>query len=54
MNDEWLTEAARQLGIALDPAWVPQVRANYEIMQRLAAQFPPVPDETEPAPVFRA
>ena len=56
MTDEWITEAAAQLGITLDPAWTPMVRANLELMLRLSGTMldRPLPDDAEPAPVFRA
>lgn len=54
MTDEWVTEAAALLGITLDPAWTPTVRANLELMFRLATAIQDIPDDTEPAPVFHA
>lgn len=55
-HDASLTVAAAVLGIALRPEWVPAVRFHLELSLRLAqmvAEFP-LPDDTEPAPVFRA
>jgi hypothetical protein len=48
--------ALRALDLPLDPAWKPAIRANLETSLRLAAAFADfaLPDETEPAPVFRA
>ncbi len=56
VTDKWVTEAAAQLGITLDPAWTPSVRSHLELMLRLAGTMldRPLPDEAEPAPVFRA
>jgi hypothetical protein len=58
-EDEWngfITASARALALPVDPAWYPAVRANLEVTWRLAglvAQFE-LPDDAEPAPVFRA
>lgn len=44
------------LGIPIDPAWRPAIVANLEVTLRLAAAVGsfPLPDEADPAPVFRA
>jgi 1-carboxybiuret hydrolase subunit AtzG-like protein len=58
-EDEWnefIAASARALALPVDPAWYPAVRANLEVTWRLAglvAQFE-LPDDAEPAPVFRA
>ena len=47
---------AHMLGLTIDPAWIPSVRANLEVSLRLARlvdEFA-LPDETEPAPIFTA
>jgi len=52
-----LVEAqARALGLALDPSWKPAVRANLDAILRMAALVDafPLPDDAEPAPVYRA
>ena len=48
--------SARILGLTIDPAWIPSVRANLEVSLRLAKivdEFP-LPDDHEPASTFRA
>jgi hypothetical protein len=47
---------ARVLAIPVEPQWLPAIRANLQVNLRLAAlvaEFD-LPDEAEPAPVFRA
>jgi len=54
--DEFITASARALALPVDPAWYPAIRANLETTLRLAAvvaEFK-LPDDAEPAPVFRA
>ena len=54
---EDLVEAqARALGVALEPSWKPAVRANLDVILRMAAMVDgfPLPDEAEPAPIYRA
>jgi hypothetical protein len=54
--DDYITAAAAVLELALDPAWRPGVRANFEVtlrLGRLVEQFE-LPDDAEPAPIFRA
>jgi len=48
--------AARALGLPMDSAWASSVIFNIQLILRHAAlvdEFP-LPDEAEPAPVFRA
>jgi hypothetical protein len=48
--------AAAALALPLKPEWLPAVTANLEVnlrMGALVAEFP-LPDESEPAPVFTA
>jgi hypothetical protein len=48
--------AARALGLPMDSAWKANVILNIQLIMRHAAlvdEFP-LPDEAEPAPVFRA
>ena len=48
--------SARALGLTLEPAWRRGVTFNLALILRLAGlveQFP-LPDDTEPGPVFRA
>jgi hypothetical protein len=54
--DDYITAAAAVLALPLDPAWRPAVRMHLDITLRLAgliAEFE-LPDDAEPAPVFRA
>jgi hypothetical protein len=54
--DAFIDAAALSLGVSCDPAWVPAIKMNLEVILRQAAlvdEFA-LPDETEPAPVFEA
>jgi hypothetical protein len=54
--DDYIRAAAMALGIPLEDAWMPSIRANLAVSLRLAnivADFE-LPDESEPAPVFEA
>ena len=54
--DDFITASARALALPVDPTWYPAVRTNLEVTWKLAglvAEFT-LPDEAEPAPVFRA
>jgi Protein of unknown function (DUF4089) len=54
--DDYITASARLLALPVEPAWYPMVRVNLEVTFRLAAvvtEFK-LPDDAEPAPVFRA
>jgi len=54
--DTYIDAVAAALGLTIDPAWKPAVRANLDVSLKLARQVDefPLPDETEPASVFRA
>ncbi|MEI8276176.1 MAG: DUF4089 domain-containing protein [Hyphomicrobiales bacterium] len=54
--DDFIAAAAAALDLPLDPAWKGAVMANLEVTLRHAATVAefPLPDEAEPAPVFRA
>jgi hypothetical protein len=55
-TDAWITSSAAMLGLPIESAWLPAIRANVEVTFRLAAlvdEFPLL-DEAEPAPVFEA
>jgi hypothetical protein len=54
--DDFIDAAARALGLPIEPAWKPAIRANLEVTLRLAALVGAfaLPDEAEPAPVFAA
>jgi hypothetical protein len=54
--DQYIDAVSKALALPVDDAWKPAVRANLEVSLRLARlvdEFP-LPDETEPAPVFTA
>jgi 1-carboxybiuret hydrolase subunit AtzG-like len=55
-TDEFIEAAAKSLGITVDPGWMPSVRMNVEVMLMLARQLEefPLPDDSEPAPVYKA
>jgi hypothetical protein len=54
--DSFIDSVATSLGLAIDTAWKPAVRANLEVTLRLARlvdEFP-LPDEIEPAEIYEA
>jgi hypothetical protein len=54
--DDFITAGARTLGLAIDKAWMPAVRSHLDVTLRhgaLVAAFA-LPDDAEPAPVFKA
>ena len=54
--DDLVAAAARSLDIKIEDAWLPQVRAQLEVILHhgtRVAEFA-LPDETDPAPVFEA
>jgi hypothetical protein len=54
--DQFIEAAARMLSLPIEPEWKATIRANLEMTLKYAAlvdEFP-LPDETEPAPVFKA
>ena len=54
--DDFIVASARALDIKIDKAWMPAVRANLAVTLRLAQQVSgfALPDDAEPAPVFKA
>jgi hypothetical protein len=54
--DDFIASAAQALDLPLEPAWQPAVKANLEVILKLAASVAEfeLPDAAEPAPVFRA
>jgi hypothetical protein len=54
--DSYIDSAAAVLGIPVDPAWKPAIRANLDVTFKLAALVgeKELPDDAEPAPVFKA
>jgi hypothetical protein len=54
--DTFIDAAAEALALPIAPDWKPAIRNNLAItfaLARLVDEFP-LPDESEPAPVFRA
>jgi hypothetical protein len=53
--DALIDSGASLLGLPVERAWKPAIRANLEVTLRLASLFDgfEVPDELEPAPVYR-
>jgi hypothetical protein len=54
--DAFIASAATAFGLEIDKAWLPAVRSNLEVTLRHGARVASfaLPDDTEPAPVFRA
>ena len=54
--DDFIAAAAAALGLPLEEAWKPAVRANLAVTLRHAATVEEfeLPDDAEPAPVFKA
>jgi len=54
--DDFIAAAAAALKLPLDPTWKPAVKANLEVTLKHAATVAefPLPDDAEPAPVFKA
>jgi hypothetical protein len=54
--DDMVNAVAQALGIPLEPQWRAEVKTQLQVILRhgaLVAEFP-LPDELEPAPVFKA
>ena len=54
--DDYIDSVAKALGLPVEDAWRPAVRANLEVTFKLAALVAEkeLPDDAEPAPVFKA
>ncbi len=55
-TDDFIEAAANALDVPLDAAWKPAIRVNLEVtlkLARLVEEFP-LPDDAEPAPVYKA
>ncbi len=54
--DDYIAAAAAALDLPLDPAWQSAVKANLAVTLKHAAAVAEfaLPDEAEPAPVFKA
>jgi hypothetical protein len=54
--DDYIDAVAKALKLPIEDAWKPSVKANLDVSLKLAGlvdEFP-LPDETEPASIFRA
>lgn len=54
--DSYIDSATAALGIPIEPAWKPTIRANLDVTFKFAALVAEkeLPDDAEPAPVFKA
>ena len=54
--DDYIDAAAKALKLPIEEAWKPAVKANLEVSLKLAGLVDEflLPDETEPASIFRA
>jgi hypothetical protein len=54
--DDFIAAGSRALDLKIDKAWMPAVRSHLEVTLRLGALVTGfvLPDDAEPAPVFRA
>jgi hypothetical protein len=54
--EEFIASASAALKLPLQPSWKPAVKANLAVTLKYAAMVAEfeLPDDTEPAPVFRA
>ena len=54
--DHFIDAAAHALALPIEPAWKGAIRTNLAVTLALAASFAefPLPDDAEPAPVFKA
>ena len=54
--DHFIDAAAVLLSLPIEPAWKDAVKGHLVVMLALAASFTefPLPEETEPAPIFMA
>jgi Protein of unknown function (DUF4089) len=54
--DDFITATTDMLAVPVDPAWRPMVRTHLEVTLRLGKLVEDfdLPDDAEPAPVFRA
>jgi 1-carboxybiuret hydrolase subunit AtzG-like protein len=54
--DDYIDAVAKALGLPVEDAWRPAIRANLEVSLRLARMVDEfaLPDEAEPANVFTA
>ena len=52
----FIEAGTKALGLPIDPAWMPAILAHLKVTLNHAAAVGgfPLPDEAEPAPIFRA
>ena len=54
--DRYIDSVAATIGLSIDPAWMPAIRANLDVtlkMARLVDAFV-LPDEIEPAEIYES
>jgi hypothetical protein len=54
--DEFIAAGAHAFGLKIEKSWMPAVRDHLQVTLRLGALVAafPLPDDAEPAPVFKA
>ena len=54
--DDFITAGTRELGLKVEKSWMRAIRFNLRVTLDLGAAVAefPLPDDAEPAPVFRA
>ena len=54
--DDYIDAVSSALSLPIDPAWKPAVKMNLEVSLRMARLVDecPLPDESEPAPIYVA
>ena len=54
--DDYIDAVSKALGLPVEEAWRPAIRANLEVSLRLGRMVDDfaLPDDTEPAPIFTA
>lgn len=54
--DDYIDTVAKALGLPIEDAWKPSVRANLAVTLKMAGTVDefPLPDETEPASIYAA
>lgn len=54
--DQWIVAGVAELGLRVEKSWMQAVRTNLQVTLGQAAAVAefPLPDDAEPAPVFRA
>ena len=54
--DDFIAAGAQAFGLKIEKSWMPAVRGHLQVTLRLGALVAafPLPDDAEPAPVFKA